>query len=184
MIKNKYRSEYQATARLTPGGKIVQDYYYTGDYYCLPLDEAGKKKTRIMNFLFGLGMLTLVLAAGLINADSSRTIWIVIPYIFLFLPCAYMLIGAGAYWGTPLRMEHAAYNNSIIRMQRSCWGVIVLSIINAILDIVFIVLNHKTIDMGREVLYCVILVVLMAVGIAFGKYFDKVYVPVTMERNQ
>lgn len=184
MLKNKYKSDYQTISRMDARGRIVQDYYYTGDYYRLPLDENGRKRTRIANFVFGIGMFLMLLAAGFINQDSSRTIWILMPYFCLFLPCAYMLIGAGSYWGAPVRMEHAVYNGTIIRMQRSCWGIIVVSAVNVVLDLVFIGLYHSTIQIGKECIYCALLGAVCVTGIAFGKYFDKVYTPVTRERNQ
>lgn len=181
MIKNKYKSDYKASARMDGRGRIVEDYSYVGNYYYLPLDEAKKKKANLMNVLFGMSMLLLTIAAGLMNADSSRTAWIVFPYLFLFLPCAYMLFGAHSFWGAKIRMEKVVYDTTITRMRRSCWGVIILSAVNSILDIVYIFLNFSDMNKIREFSYLVCMAVLLAVGIAFGKYFDKTYMPVTVE---
>ena len=184
MIKNKYKSDYKASPRMDARGRIREDYYYTGDYYCLPLDETGKKRASVHNFLFGGCMLLLAVLAGMINPESSRTAWIVFPYIFLYLPCAYMLFGAYAFTGVKLRMEKAAYDGSIVRMMRSCRGVTVLSIVNVILDVVYMILHFDTMDRMKEFSYCGCLVLVAVIGIAFGIYFDRTYMPVTMERAQ
>ena len=182
MIKNKYKSDYQASPRMDARGRIRADYYYTGDYYCLPLDEAAKKKAGTGNLLFGFGMLALIVTAGLLNADSSRIAWITFPYIFLFLPCAYLLFGAFSFLSAGVRMTKPVYDGSLVRMQKSCWGVIILTGINLILDIVFMILNHAEIHMGKEGLFSVLMAGLLLLGILFGRYYDRTYMPVTVER--
>ena len=184
MIKNKYKSDYQAAPRLDARGRIRTDYYYTGEYYCIPLDEAGKKKAAVHNFLFGGSMLLIAVLAGMLNPESSRTAWIVFPYIFLYLPCAYMLFGAYAFTGAKLKMEKACYDGSIVRMMRSCRGVIILSILNVILDVVYMILHFDTINKMKEFGYCGCLVVIAIIGIAYGIYFDRTYMPVTIEQAQ
>lgn len=183
MIKNKYKSEYKASTRLTSGGKMVQDYYYIGEYYCLPLNEQQKKKAKVSNLLFGLAMLLLTLTAGMMNPDSSRTLWIVLPYMCILLPCAYMLLGVWNFWDAPVRMEHSVYNASVVRMQRSCWGVIIVAFINIVLDIAFILVYNSEINIIKESLYCLVLAAVVFTGIGFGKFYDRTYVPVTMEQN-
>ena len=184
MIKNKYKADYQVSPRMDSRGRIREDYYYTGDYYCLPLDEAGKKKANCYNFVFGLIMLAIALTAGLLNPDSSRTAWIVFPYVFLYLPVVYMLFGAYTFAGAKIRMEKVVYDKTIVRMRRACWGVIVLSILNTILDLVYIILHFGEMNVMREAVYCVCLIVIAVTGIVFGRFFDRTYMPVTMERAQ
>lgn len=157
---------------------MKKEYYSSEEYCCLPLDEAGKKKARQANVLFGFGMLILSGIAGMLNPDSSRTAWIVFPYLFLFLPCAYMLFGAHSFWSAPVCMQRAVYQVSIIRMQRSCWGVIILAGLNIVLDAVYIILHWGTLNLIRELCYCGCLILVLLVGIAFGKYFDRTYTPV------
>ena len=161
---------------------MKKNYNYTDECYCLPLDEAGKKKARLANVLFGLAMLLVTGAAGLINPDSSRTAWIVFPYVFLFLPCAYMLLGAHSFWGAKVRMPKPVYDVSIIRMQRSCWGIIILATVNTVLDVVYIVLHFGTLNRIKEFCYCGCMILVFIIGMAFGKYFDRTYTPVQVEK--
>lgn len=131
-----------------------------------------------MNLVFGGGMLLVSVVAGMLNPDSSRTAWIVFPYLFMLLPCAYMLLGAHSFWSAPIQMKRSVYQVSIVRMQRSCWGVIILAIINVILDLVYIGLHWGKLRLIREICYCGCLVVVLIIGISFGKYFDRTYTPV------
>ena len=52
---------------------MKKQYYNSEEYCCLPLDENGKKKARVMNVVFGVGMLLVSGIAGMLNPDSSRT---------------------------------------------------------------------------------------------------------------
>lgn len=159
----------------------MKKVYYNSEEYCiLPLNETEKAKVRIINVVFGSMMFLLFGVAGIINPDSSRTAWIVFPYLFLFLPCAYMLFGAHSFWNAPVKMHRAVYQSSIMRMKHSCWGVIVLAITNIILDIVYMGIYRENVHWLKEMSYCGCLILLLIVGILFGKYFDKTYTPVQM----
>lgn len=169
MIKNKFSSEYKEEAN----GK----YSYVGSYYTLPINEEEKKKTAIMNFVFFVLFGVLEVAIGMINPDSSRTAWVIFPYIFLFLPIAYFFIGAYTYVGLPVKMEHAAYRGSIVRMRRSAMGIIILAIVNIIADVVFMIIYRNSLNWAREIIYCVGLVIILVLAVIFGKrMFDKYYV--------
>lgn len=157
---------------------MKKQYYNSEEYVCLPLDEHGKKKARVRNVGFGVGMLLAFGIAGMINPDSSRTAWIVFPYLCIFLPCAYMLLGAHSFWNAPIKMKRSLYQVSIVRMQRSCWGVIILAALNIILDFVYMILHRASLHWMKEIGYCGCLILILSIGIGFGKYFDKNYTPV------
>lgn len=161
----------------------MKNVYYNSEEYCiLPLNEAEKKKAGIVNVAFGISMLLFTGIAGMINPDSSRTAWIVFPYLFLFLPCAYMLFGAHSFWGASCRMHRAVYQVSVMRMKHSCWGVIILAIMDIVLDIVYMLIHWKTLHCLKEISYCSCLSLVLIVGILFGKYFDKTYTPIQIEK--
>lgn len=104
--------------------------------YCL-LHEQEKKKSNWLNMAFAAVLLILQVAAGMVNQDSSRTFWVLYPYLFTFLPVFYFLVGAFSYWSDPLRMQKAQYETGIARMKRSCIGSMVMTIISVILDIIY-----------------------------------------------
>lgn len=167
-MKNRFTSDYE---RIGAG-----NYRYIGKYFTLPMNEVQKKKAGWWNLVFVGLIFAAVVAAGLVNQDSSRTLWIAIPYFCLFLPVAYMGIGAVSFWQVPLRMEHSAYENSLMQMRRSCKGVILLDIINMFLVGIYLVIhrNHG-VQTGREICYLACLFLIFVIGIGYGLLYDRLY---------
>lgn len=173
-MKSRFHNDYERVA--------AGDYRYVGKFYTLPMDEKGKKKSSRINCIFVLLIAAAEILAGLLNADSSRILWIMIPYIGLFLPTAYMAMGAGAFVTVPLRMEHSAYENSLLRMKRSCIGIMILAGINGALDGLYIMLNLKQgIHIRVEVCYIGCMLGIVAAGVLFGIVYDRLYTGIQVE---
>lgn len=179
----KYRDDYEKVTRLDGSGKLVKDYRYIGDYYVLPFDEHRKAKTAALNLLFSFLFVGLHVAAGIVNASSSHTFWIVFPYFFLFLPEAYMFVGVISYALAPVRMERADYMGSIVRMKHSCMAVLVLAGINMLLDLFYMIRYHAGIMLGRELFYFGCFAVLAALCVLYGFCYDRMFAGVAMEQN-
>lgn len=184
MIKNKYKDDYTKSARLNIGGRIVDDICYVGDYYILPFDENTKKKTNRMNLIFSMLLLGVQVTEGLLNTDSSRTFWIVFPYMFVFLPVFYMLVGSISYMGSPMKMQKAHYETGLVRIRRSCIGAMVLEGISAVLDIVYMILHFDQMAKGKEFLYLFCHILFLVVAFFYGKYYDQTYGEIVIEKTQ
>ena len=184
MIKNRYKDDYSKSAQLNERGRIVDDICYVGDYYILPFDKETKKKTVIMNLLVSVLLLVIQFIAGLLNADSSRTFWIVFPYMFVFLPIGYLFVGAVSYAGSPLKMQKAHYEMGLLRMRRSVIGAMVLEGINAVLDIIYILLHFKNMTIGKEVIYLLCHIVFIGIAFLYGKYYTKTYGRLIIEKSK
>jgi hypothetical protein len=167
MLRNKYKDDYQKNK--------AGLYSYTGRYYTLSMDQKRKQQTGRVNLGVSAAFFALEVAAGLINPDSSRTVWIVLPYFFLFLPMGFLASGALAYLRAPLRMERVAYEHSLVRLRRSCIAVMVLAGVNLLLDAVFLAMHASQIHIGREVLYLLCFAAMEALGIFYGKRYDRMY---------
>ena len=154
---------------------------YQGDFYVLPFDEQQKRRTGIFNVIWTIALWVIELGMGLLNPDSSRTAWIVFPYLFVILPLGYMLYGAVSYIGAPLRMHRAHYETGLLRMKRSCIGAMVLTGIGAVLDLVYMVLHRGEIRMGMECIYLICHFLFLAVAFFFGKYYDRNYSGILIE---
>ena len=153
MIKNRFKDDYSQYTRLSGKGRVVEDICYTGDYYILPFDKDKKKKTGLVNLGFALALMAVQIAAGMVNQDSSRTFWIVYPYLFVFLPAIYFLIGAVSFWGCP----------------------VVMAGIGMALELVYILLHHGDVRMERELLYLLCHGLLLAAGFLYGRYYNRTY---------
>ena len=155
-----------------------------GDYYVLPFDKQQKRKADVVNIATVLVLIAIHVTAGLLNQDSSRTFWIVLPYIMVFLPLGYMFIGAVNFWGNPVKMQRVQYETGVVRIKRSCIGSMVLIGIGAVLDILYMILYHDTANIGRELIYLLCHVLFLAAGVIYGKYYDRTYSNMTIEPSE
>lgn len=181
MIKNRFKDDYSQYTRLNGKGRVVEDICYTGDYYILPFNKEEKKKAGLVNLGFALALMAVQIAAGMVNQDSSRTFWIVYPYLFVFLPAIYFLIGAVSFLGCPVRMQKVQYETGLARIRRSCVGVVVMAGIGMVLELVFILIHHGGVRMERELIYLLCQGLLLAAGFLYGRYYDRTYGGLTIE---
>ena len=184
MIKNRYKDDYTKSARLNERGRIVDDICYVGDYYILPFDKEAKKKTNVVNLLTSVLLLSAQIIAGLLNADSSRTFWIVFPYMFVFLPIGYMFVGAVSYMGSPLKMQKAHYEMGLLRIRRSVLGAMVLEGINVILDMIYILIHFENVTIGKELVYLLCHIVFIGIAFLYGRYYTRTYGRLIIEKSQ
>ena len=152
-----------------------QKYKNDNRYYKLDINETEKKQVKLYNWIYFVGMLFFWVLAGLVNQDSSRTFYVLFPYYFIFLPIIYFGYGALNFSGTAVVMDGIAYDGSIRRMHRSGLGIIIWTGINILLDIIYIIVNFKTANLMREIIYSVLLLGVIAVGFMFAKFYDKNY---------
>ena len=150
-------------------------------FYKLDLKETAKKRINRRNWLYFMGMFFFWLLAGLVNQDSSRTVYVLFPYYFIFLPIIYFGYGALNFNGLSNIVDGIAYDGSVRRMQRSGLGIIIWTSINILLDIIYIIRNFKITNLTKEILYCLPLIGIIIVGIAFAKFYDENYAKLTMQ---
>lgn len=180
-MRNRYRDSYRKTTGVDGRGKAITQYVYNGEFYILPFDRRQKRKTNLINAAFTAVMAVLLVLDGMVNQDSSRTFWVVYPYIFIYLPLLFLLLGVVSYMDCGTRIQVDQYDKSIRRIRRSVWGVIVLSAIAAVCDVVFLVLYHDGIQLGREVIYLAGLLLTAAAGIGYGFCYDRMFAGITVE---
>lgn len=151
------------------------------EYYKLTFDESRKKQTGIGNIVYTVVFLAFWIIAGLMNTDSSRVFWVLFPYYFICLPIIYFGYGAVNYLTLPIRMERMAYDASIRRMHRSGLGIIIMTAITILLDIIYMIINHQNVNIGKEILFIVCLAGVIVVGILYARFYDKYYANVTVD---
>jgi len=183
-MKDRFRSDYSWTAGLNGKGRVVDEVHYTGDDYVMPFDAQAKKRTNLINLGFAAALALVQVAAGMVNQDSSRTAWIVFPYLFTFLPVGYFFVGAVSYVSDPLRMQKAQYETGLARMRRSALGSMVMTGISALLDIVYMIWHRGEIALGREFCYLLCLLAYLTVAFCFARYYNKTYSAMTTEPSQ
>lgn len=159
-------------------------YEYTKEWYKSHLDGENLKKQAVL--LMGISaFVTLLFIVGLsLNNSGSRVFWILMPFVCAVFPVAYSWRGGIALYtfcrkesgkkhersdgrGTASskviipkerkgHMLRAEYEQSIRRINRSSWALLILTGGSLGADIVFILKNTEEILMGREIVFAVI----------------------------
>lgn len=168
----KYHKEYEIDTNEIDG-KQNKVFRYTGDYYMLSMDSKDKYKIFINNVCFCFFYIVLFLAAGLVNNSGSRNFFIAVPYAFLFLPIAYLIIGTFSLRNISEKMERVTYDKSFGRMKRSCMGIIFLSLYLCIADLFLIIINKSYINNMQEIVFLCINIVLFSCAIIHKNYLHK-----------
>lgn len=182
MLEDRYKEQYRQNPHLNRKGRIVDDCTYEGDYYRLELQKEDRKKAVVLNIIVSIGMMVLFVLAGLVNNEGTRKVYIVLPYICIFMPLFYMFIGACSFAGVPERMQFAHYDRSLCRSRRSCIGAMVLAAIVFLLDLIYTIANHSTVVMGREILFLACMAGLLLAGIGYMGLYKKYFSKVTVEK--
>ncbi len=177
---------YPGTGRKTGKEDMLRNKYKQEEIqtYVLPFDEKAKIKTNWITIGFALLMAAAQIGIGLVNQDSSRTFWIVYPYLFMFLPAAFMIVGAVSYMDAGVSMPTPQYDGSIRRMHRSALGILVMDGISAVCDVIYMVLYHSRIRIGAELVYLLGHLVLAAIVIAYAKYYDHIFAGIRVEEGK
>lgn len=157
---------------------------YDGSRYELPYDSKELKKNKFICFGFWVTYLALFIVAGCLNQDSSRTIWIAVPYFLIFLPLGFDLIGLYNLSYLKTGFNKTDLNASIIKIKNSTLAIMLISILNIILDGIFIVINFKDIILIKELAYMLLMILLIIDVVIFGKNYDRMFGGVTLSSNQ
>ncbi|MCR4587635.1 MAG: hypothetical protein K5682_04435 [Lachnospiraceae bacterium] len=157
-------------------------FYYKGDLYKLPFDGKQKKRTVVVSLLFFLLFIGLWVLQGLINQASSRVLWVLVPYMFILLPALYMGLGIAEYAFSHNPMRREEYEKGLERMKHSVLGVMIFSVISMICEILYLILRAGQYEWKSELLFSIFYPFLIGAGILFGKYYDRTFSGITMEK--
>ena len=184
ILNNPYKGDYDHTPEVDKRGRFRDRFFYTGDLYVLPFDENEKKKTYLPCILYGIGMLCALILQGMINQSSSRTLWVVLPYFIQFLPALYYMLGIMEYVGAAPRMTRAQYDKGIARMHFCAVAIIVLAVISAGCDVTYLIIRRGEYETGKEILYLSMHLLTAGVAILFGRYYNRHFSGINIEKNK
>ncbi len=184
ILHNPYKGDYDHAPEMDKKGRFRDRFFYIGDLYVLPYDETEKKKTYIPCILYGIGMLVALILQGLVNQTSSRTLWVVLPYFIQFLPALFFMLGIMEYVGATPRMTRSQYDKGVGRMHFCSVALIVLAVISAVCDLIYIFLYKGDYDVFREVVYLLLHIPAVAIAFLFGRYYNRHFSGITVEKNK
>ncbi len=146
----KYYKDYRLINKTLPNGKTKQVAKYIGEYYICQLSDKKFKLFKLYFFALAICSGAIVIGAGFINNSGSRMAYVALPYVILFLPTLFNLMGAIGFALAGKKLEQAAYDKIKIRMYRSTIWNIALSSIASIGNIVFTL--YRSEKMSKSIL--------------------------------
>lgn len=182
ILHNPYKNDYDHRPDVDKKGRFKDTFFYKGNLYILPFEEEDKKKTHLPCLLFGIVMVIALVLQGLINQTSSRTIWIVLPYMCQYLPALFYIVGTVEYIQATPRMTRMQYDKGISRMHFCALALIVIAAGSSILDIVYMGTRAGEYDLIKEVIYLVCHVFTILICLAFGKYYNTKFSNIEIQR--
>lgn len=135
----KYYKDYRLVSKTLPNGKIKQIPEYVGKYYIRQLSEADYIRFKLYYLTLVLCSGATSLGVGFLGSPGDRVVYVALPYVSLFLPIFYSLIGTISFMFSGNKIEQAAYDKTKIRIHRSTIWQIALSSLAGLGNIVFTV---------------------------------------------
>ena len=166
-IMKKYYKDYKLVSKTLPNGKVKQVPEYVGKYYICKLSETNLRRIKFYYFTLVLCSCATAIGAGFINNPGNRIAYVALPYVSLFLPIAYSLIGTIGFINSKDKLEQATYDKTKVRIRRSTIWQIVLSSITVLGDIIYMIIGVDRDLFYKELIFTVCMVIVLAINIVF-----------------
>ncbi len=142
--KHKYRSDYEVHETQLPGQKhtkFKKELKYVGKYYVLVKKDTEIKPLKWLSILCILLIAGIFLGLGFLNNQGSRLIYVILPYVIMFLPIYYGIMGSVKLLSLKERMTVLEYERSSVRIKKSTLSLTVMAITTAIGEGIFLIRN-------------------------------------------
>lgn len=140
MASKKYAKDYETHVEVQ-GKKTKKTLVYKGKYFKIDIDDQKLNKLKITYSIFCSLTLLSFLFVGFQNTEGSRKFYILLPFIFTFLPIFYEIMGTIKFITNKPKMTSLDYDTSLKRMKRSTVGILILSLASGLGEIAFLVKN-------------------------------------------
>lgn len=184
MQKSEMKKYYTLEYDMNKAGKVIEVAKYIGEYVTFPSQRYTKHVVSIKLGLMSGGMLALALVSALLNSDSSRNFFIGIPFVFVFLPLIYVVRGMADLITAKEPMTMIRYNQSILRVQRSSWGVVGLMVYISVASIIFTVVQFSNVNVGMEIVFGLVNIGNLVLSRFQIQYLHRVRENVTMTKSK
>lgn len=139
------------------------DYIYISQYYYINGTSKELRADKIAYIILTAATLVLYIAAGFLNNAGSRVVYVVLPYVLMFLPIflsisdIYKIITGG------VKMTRKQFDHSYVQLKNVTVAVIILSAMGVIGDILLITMQYSI----NEVFYLASFIFICAINIIY-----------------
>lgn len=170
----KYYKDYKLVFKRLPNGKIKQVAEYIGNYYICQLSE--KDFIRYKLYYLALALCSGITTTGLgfLNNLGSRIAYVALPYVSLFLPIAFSLIGTIGFIFSGFKLEQAAYDKTKNRIYHSTIWQIGLSSLASLGNFTFTLIKGSTDTLLKNWIFTGGMLLVLVINFVFLKLQKRV----------
>lgn len=150
MVGNKYARDYEIVTQQDTRGRSSTKLQYHGKYYEVFFENGDIRhfrKTSIMGLLIAL---VLHIGAGFINNPGMRHIFLMVPYVAIFLPLYYLAAGILALPKSSGPYRRDQIDLSFMRIRASSRYLTILLFAITIAEVAFLLTSPGGIDVRLE----------------------------------
>lgn len=169
-MSKKYKDDYTFKKIQKEDGSIGEQIVYQGSLYLNDLSPVFKKRLTVSGFTVSFLTMGMFFVSGFLDNGGSRCLYVMLPYICIFLPAVYFILSAFGVWQAPAQLTREQFDKSFGRMQRMPKIIAVLSVLSVLCDGVFILLNQENIFWENELPFSFFLLVTAVMNLFFLKF--------------
>ncbi len=170
----KYYKDYKLVTKTLPNGKTKEVAEYVGRYYVCQLSEADHKRYKLYFLTLTLCSSATAIGLGFLNNSGSRVAYIALPYVSLFLPLFYMVMGTVGFIVSGNKLEQAAYDRIKIRLRRSTIWQIALSFLACIGNLIYTLRRGSDTTLLKDWVFTGGMLLIFAICIVFLQFQKRV----------
>ena len=163
----KYYKDYKMVSKTLPNGKTKQVAEYVRRYYICQLSTADFKRFKFYYFTLTLCSGATAMGVGFLNNPGSRIAYVALPYVSIFLPIVFMVMGTIGFIYSSNKLEQAAYDKTKTRIHRSTIWQIVLSSLAGIGNIIYTLIKGSVDDLLKNWVFTGGMLLILAINIVF-----------------
>lgn len=170
--KRAYVNDYDINTEIVRDGKKRKEktnIIYHGKYYRIQMDDKKIKKAKWLNVIYGIIFALLFAFLGFLNNDGSRIIYVVLPYVFLFLPIFYTNMGTIKLLNITGDMTVKEYDFTVERMKKTTLSLLILSIACALGEILYLIRYNITEIASKDYIFLSGILIMIGAAILFMK---------------
>ena len=142
----KYAKDYKPQIVSVNDGRGVKEIYvYNGPYFTARFaSETEKKRAKLLCVLSAAVSCVLFVAAGLVDADAARQIYVAVPDVVQMAPAAFFAVGAVLALRAPEQMKREEADRSWRRVKNMSTVLAVLAGVVFLGSIIYMILAKDT----------------------------------------
>jgi len=169
-MSKKYKDDFTFKKIQKEDGTCEEQVVYQGSLYLNDLSPVLKKYLTVSGFMISFLTILMFFVSGFFDNGGSHCLYVMLPYICIFLPAAYFILSAFNVWQAPAQLTREQYDKSFGRMKRMPKIIAALSVLSVLCDGIFMLLNRNDILWEDELLFSFFLIVTAAMNLFFLKF--------------